>query len=189
MKSVYKLFISAIMFSALSFPVSASVTYQWVCDVADCNGDPTFTSTMVISDSAFASGSFTGIAGNVLSWNTSSGVGDGFTLGLADIASSLGDDVNLSIVLSGDGSLINDLLDTGAGTNITFDSSEGRVDFFEGINTNYSVGSLRDGPIGSTFSNIIIQGQFQVVPVPAAVWLFGSGLIGLVVFARRRVAI
>ncbi|MBT8438915.1 MAG: hypothetical protein KJO91_04245, partial [Gammaproteobacteria bacterium] len=166
---------------------------KWVCDVADCNGDPTFTSTIVISDSAFASGDFTGVAGNVLSWDTSSGVGDGFTVSLADILSAnpglpTNDYDNLRIVLSGDGSLINDLLDISTGTNITFDSNEGRVDFFEGTNTNYSVGSLRDGPIGSTFSDIIIQGQFQVVPVPAAAWLFGSGLIALVGFSRKRVA-
>ena len=29
-------------------------------------------------------------------------------------------------------------------------------------------------------------GTYSVVPVPAAVWLFGSGLIGLVGLARRR---
>jgi hypothetical protein len=28
--------------------------------------------------------------------------------------------------------------------------------------------------------------QLTAVPVPAAVWLFGSGLIGLVGFARRK---
>ena len=192
MKSVnlfYKFFSSAIVLFALSSPASASVTYQWVCDSLNCNGDSLFTSTMVISDSAFAAGDFTGVAGNVLSWDTCSGVGDGYTLGLADIATSLGDDVNLRIVLSGDGSLINDLLDISAGTNITFDSIEGRVDFFQGVNTNYSVGSLRDGPIGGSFSDITIQGHFQVVPVPAAVWLFASGLIGLIAFARKRDAI
>ena len=32
----------------------------------------------------------------------------------------------------------------------------------------------------------IRQGEFGVVPVPAAVWLFGSGLLGLVGIARRR---
>jgi len=30
------------------------------------------------------------------------------------------------------------------------------------------------------------QGSWSVVPVPAAVWLFGSGLIGLIGFARRK---
>lgn len=31
-----------------------------------------------------------------------------------------------------------------------------------------------------------IRGQAQVVPIPAAAWLFGSGLLGLVALARRR---
>ncbi|MEW6330796.1 MAG: CHRD domain-containing protein [Pseudomonadota bacterium] len=31
-----------------------------------------------------------------------------------------------------------------------------------------------------------IRGQAQVVPILAAVWLFGSGLLGLAVFARRK---
>ena len=31
-----------------------------------------------------------------------------------------------------------------------------------------------------------IRGQVNVVPVPAAVWLFGSGLVGLIGVARRK---
>ena len=34
-----------------------------------------------------------------------------------------------------------------------------------------------------------IRGQVNVIPVPAAVWLFGSGLIGLIGLARRRKAL
>jgi len=30
-----------------------------------------------------------------------------------------------------------------------------------------------------------IRGQLQVVPIPAAMWLFGSGLLGLMALARR----
>jgi hypothetical protein len=33
-----------------------------------------------------------------------------------------------------------------------------------------------------------IRGQVEVVPVPAAVWLFGSGLVGLIGIARRKTA-
>ncbi len=38
----------------------------------------------------------------------------------------------------------------------------------------------------SAFPGGEIRGQVQVVPIPAAVWLFGSGLLGLGAFARRR---
>jgi len=38
----------------------------------------------------------------------------------------------------------------------------------------------------STFPGGEIRGQVQVVPLPAAAWLFGSGLLGLVALARRR---
>jgi hypothetical protein len=31
-----------------------------------------------------------------------------------------------------------------------------------------------------------IRGQVEVVPIPAALWLFGSGLLGLVAFTRRK---
>lgn len=36
------------------------------------------------------------------------------------------------------------------------------------------------------FDNIVLDGGVSTVPVPAAVWLFGSGLIGLIGVARRK---
>ena len=39
-----------------------------------------------------------------------------------------------------------------------------------------------------TDQSTIPWAQFTAVPVPAAVWLFGSGLIGLVGIARRKKA-
>lgn len=43
--------------------------------------------------------------------------------------------------------------------------------------------ALIDGPFqGNT---IYLEGQLSAVPVPAAVWLFGSGLVGLVGVARK----
>jgi len=35
-------------------------------------------------------------------------------------------------------------------------------------------------------SNSVVQVDVQVIPVPAAVWLFGSGVLGLVAVARRK---
>ena len=34
-----------------------------------------------------------------------------------------------------------------------------------------------------------IRGQVEVVPIPAAIWLFGSGLIGLIGLVRRKQAV
>lgn len=50
-------------------------------------------------------------------------------------------------------------------------------------------GSLTTGRIEGTFNGDNLKakvGAVSVVPVPAAVWLFGSGLLGLVGVARRK---
>ena len=47
------------------------------------------------------------------------------------------------------------------------------------------------GSMTSTASNeysLHLEGQITSVPVPAAVWLFGSGLFGLIGFVRRKTA-
>ena len=44
------------------------------------------------------------------------------------------------------------------------------------------------GMIDGAFPNFNANFDFTAVPVPAAVWLFGSGLLGLVGVARRRKA-
>ena len=41
------------------------------------------------------------------------------------------------------------------------------------------------GPLDST----TIAATVQVVPVPAAIWLFGTGLIGLIGFGKRRAGV
>jgi len=48
---------------------------------------------------------------------------------------------------------------------------------FVGLNVNFDIGSGHS----LTLTNI------SSVPVPAAVWLFGSGLLGLIGVARRKV--
>ena len=40
---------------------------------------------------------------------------------------------------------------------------------------------------GGSISHVAIYGGVGEVPVPAAAWLFGSGLIGLIAIARRKV--
>jgi len=46
--------------------------------------------------------------------------------------------------------------------------------------------TMIDGPFQG--SSIYLEGTISTIPVPAAVWLFGSGLIGLIGFAKRKKA-
>ena len=59
-------------------------------------------------------------------------------------------------------------------------------------NVSFTGGSLMGpatGSIDGTFSGRSVVAKLgPVVPVPAAVWLFGSGLLGLVAVARRKKA-
>lgn len=188
---IYRLLAGVALLTITTTAANASIIYNWVCDATDCNGDPAFASSIEISDSAFAAGDFTGITGNVLAWDTASGVGDGFAVNLSNILSSdlpgstINDDDNLRIVLSSDKLEIALLEDISLGTNITFDDpTEGRVDFFEGAN--YSAGALRDGPTGSPFSDIVIQGRFvRAVPEPATLLLMSLGLAGIGLASRK----
>lgn len=47
-------------------------------------------------------------------------------------------------------------------------------------------GPFYDNTYGGFNFNFNLQGNMTVVPVPAAVWLFGSGLMGLFGIARKR---
>jgi len=147
---------------------------------------------MEISDSAFAAGSFTGVAGNILSWDTTSGVGNGFMVDLADMDSDPGtfnDDVNnIMIVLSADGSQILDLIDIHVdGIFISFrDDTQGDVFFEEGTSGSYFVGGRIDRQPTTVLASTPVLGIFvrvTQVPEPGTLGLLGAGLLGL--FMRR----
>ena len=48
----------------------------------------------------------------------------------------------------------------------------------------YAVGDFLNG--GGQIADLSNVRAFSVVPIPAAVWLFGSGLVGLIGFAKRK---
>ena len=48
--------------------------------------------------------------------------------------------------------------------------------------------SLTTDDLGSGFSSDLIFGNSTVIPLPPSVWLFGSGLLGLIVISRRKKA-
>ncbi|MFC1589406.1 VPLPA-CTERM sorting domain-containing protein [Pseudomonadota bacterium] len=55
----------------------------------------------------------------------------------------------------------------------------------QGTGSNYNDFTW-SGPLASTFGSINTGQILAPVPVPAAVWLFGSGLLGLTTVARRK---
>jgi hypothetical protein len=45
---------------------------------------------------------------------------------------------------------------------------------------------IASGAIASSFTGSFLTAKASIVPVPAAVWLFGTGLLGLIGVARRK---
>ncbi len=66
--------------------------------------------------------------------------------------------------------------------------ADNTVNFYLDITNTGLLGSDIAVHWGMTCANDVIEGVVPAVPVPAAVWLFGSGLMGLLAVARRKVA-
>ena len=115
---------------------------------------------------------------NLLSWNiTSSGLDGTPTLshfhGPAPAGVNAG--VQVNIVDNSGGSIVSPMIGSATITN------DQEADLLSGLwyinihSTEYPGGEIR--------------GQVQVVPIPAAIWLFGSGIMGLIGLARRKQAV
>ena len=62
-------------------------------------------------------------------------------------------------------------------------SDGGMSELMLGYNDNIT----RTGPgMDADYDDMLVRAEFSAVPVPAAVWLFGSGLLGLIGAARRK---
>jgi hypothetical protein len=86
----------------------------------------------------------------------------------------------------------------GGGTDFAFGATQGIADYtFNGTNftINYHWDAVSDnggvglGDANVTVYDLTLAGTVSSVPVPAAIWLFGSGLLGLIGIARRRKAV
>lgn len=105
---------------------------------------------------------------------------DIFTFGVVG-GINVGGSVNLSAITYTPGSSsdpdLQALANAGSGiqtTSFQFPISTSLTDLFSGNN--------------GTTTNTSFSGSITAVPIPAAVWLFGSGLLGLVGIARRKKA-
>lgn len=147
---------------------------------------------------AFTTGGYTGSSGNI--WNFSGG-GSVTINGSLDFPDTTPDIVN-GTLLSGTFTSAN-LVDLGSGS-FQFQIVAGAftdtkhpdlldfyglpaVDYVGGLNLSFEASSSLSP--GTAFTSTqVLSGDVinQPVPVPAAVWLFGSGLLGLVGVARRK---
>lgn len=92
---------------------------------------------------------------------------------------------NTAGTLSNTGPFINIMLDEGYWYSELLENDPGRaLDFFMADGSNGDTNIHFEGD----YSWAVQSGDVSAVPVPAAVWLFGSGLIGLVGFARSKKA-
>ena len=79
-------------------------------------------------------------------------------------------------------------INMGAGANATIACEGGTCEIGDTYSMSYSAVVPPGDPsgFGGVLYALEVTGTIEAVPVPAAVWLFGSGLVGLVGVARRR---
>ena len=80
---------------------------------------------------------------------------------------------------------------TGVFNFLAADAGFGEVDYVEFFFTDFyrlKPSSLGDTDLDFEFDNVVVGESISAVPVPAAVWLFGTGIIGLVSLGKRKQA-
>ena len=99
----------------------------------------------------------------------------------------LGGSLHISLT-SGLDFAIGDTFDLMGATTINclFCDANGAFNFTEANGLNWTVNLLADAKGTTDILRLTINALPSTVPVPAAVWLFGSGLIGLIGLARRK---
>ena len=167
--------------------------------VLNDSGDATATGSVILVDPAVS----LSILGSITQSSTSSGTAtDGFasTDALTDLVISVDNFSGQGLQFSFEWSAVLEASATGdadANASLDFLDDLGFVDILEIVSEN-----TPDITTGGSFSFILANGESNpisgfvdtfgsasaVIPVPAAVWLFGSGLLGLVGVARRRQA-
>ena len=193
-KTITKILIGVVGLMGMVSGANAAVTYP-ALDIQVLSGDTGITSTttsFTIDATAFgiidASGSFIDTPDQTfLLKSDTNGAGTINVDGGSSLSASFS---NLTVYYlgSGQGQFFADL--DYLGGSLVSGLSTGRIEGgFAGATYDGTPGLII--PFGTVFTADTISaklGQVQVVPVPAAVWLFGSGLLGLAGIARRKKA-
>ena len=173
----------------------AGVIFSWTCDSPLCEtADPGLKFEIEFADSVVTpSNVFTGVTGNVLGISIMSDIGDGISLGLADLNS--GDQANFSVTFNSDATEVRRLEDASADNFLSFLRSgegfiriEGSIPGLGSRDTYFfdrrlDLSASGNDPINVPFK---LVRQQQELPQPATLTLLGFGLAGLGFAARRR---
>ncbi len=92
----------------------------------------------------------------------------------------------LDFSFQSDGAVALSPVDNAAKTNLGglgIMSGDGRSELVLAYNDNITLTGPR---MDADYDDMLVRAEFSAVPVPAAMWLFGSGLLGLIGAARRK---
>ena len=111
-------------------------------------------------------------------------VDESFNWSLSDLSFSINNDYTISI--SGDFLFTNyNVLTTSSFSQLSQPLGPyGEIVAIDGDGDLIKGNMLLDGPLAGY--TLYLEGQLTTIPVPAAVWLMASGLLGLFAFARRK---
>ncbi|MCP5436301.1 MAG: PEP-CTERM sorting domain-containing protein [Chromatiaceae bacterium] len=182
------------VFAAMAFcnAAQAGVFFDFICDDPTCNGSPDLSLTIEFDSTVVVpNGSFTGADNGILSMTWSSGVGDGFTLTLADLVDNGGADndrSDLRITFDPTASIVKGLEDiNGSIISPGFLGSIGEIQFREGANFDYFIDDIDDYSPANVSDNRTINGLFvRRVPTPATLFLLAIGLAGIAGLKNRK---
>jgi hypothetical protein len=135
--------------------------------------------TVIVGDEIFVPNLFNLTAGETI---TASGVFDDSVLGAGPNTATFGSGNTLSIDVNG--TIFTHADDAFA--SLSFDN--GVLTDFDFFTASFSSYFTQFDDLGLMFGEWNTVATITPVPVPAAVWLFGSGLIGIAGFARQRKA-
>jgi hypothetical protein len=179
-KSTMKVLVSLLFMLAATSAGATTVYFTLTGHVTDYFGGTDF--GLIVNDPVTATGSFDDslIGGDII---TGSGTLD-FTSDITDLVITAGLQTFTSADDNGSGQLeiINGIVLDGFSSSAGFvyaGTNAGEHELTSDAGTDTFLGNVEILGVWDTFS-------MTTVPVPAAIWLFGSGLIGLVAVARKK---
>jgi len=190
MKKLFTIF----FLTLLSFNVSAALVFTGSLYMLDAGGSPAFDNTTQCSGCDASIGEIDKSISTIITGNSAIDIIGNHSLLDVDLDWSM---TNLSYIINQDStiSISGNFLWTnynGLTTSTFSQLSEplgpyGEITALDGDFDGIKGNALIDGPFQGY--SLFLEGAIvSTVPAPAAVWLFGSGLIGLVSFARRKKA-